>query len=82
MSPTVFREGKYRFYFFSREENRIHIHVASPDGEAKFWLEPIISLEKYAGLSKKQLNFLQKVVEGHNNEIIKNWKKHFKTGSN
>lgn len=52
-------------------------------GEAKFWLEPIISLENYAGLSTHtQLNFLQKVVEGHNNETIKKWKKHFKTGSN
>jgi len=35
MSPTIFRIGNYRFYFFSREENRIHIHVISPDGEAK-----------------------------------------------
>jgi len=42
MSPTVFKEGNYRFHFFSREEDRIHIHVVSPDGEAKFWLEPII----------------------------------------
>jgi uncharacterized protein YfaP (DUF2135 family) len=47
MSPTVFREGKYRFYFFSKEETRIHIHVISPDGEAKYWLDPIISLADY-----------------------------------
>ena len=35
MSPTVFREGSFRF-FFSREEERLHIHVQSPDGEAKY----------------------------------------------
>ncbi len=82
MSPTVFKEGKYRFHFFSKEEDRIHIHVVSPDGEAKFWLEPIISLASYAGFSKKQLNFLQKTVEKRKNEIIKEWEKHLKTGNN
>ncbi|NUN08239.1 MAG: DUF4160 domain-containing protein [Ignavibacteriaceae bacterium] len=37
MSPPVFIKGNYRFHFFSKEESRIHIHVVSPDGEAKFW---------------------------------------------
>lgn len=44
MAPTIFREGSFRFFFFSREESRIHIHVAHTDGEAKFWLEPKIEL--------------------------------------
>ena len=79
MSPTVFKDGKYRFHFFSKEESRIHIHVVSPDGEAKFWIEPTISLANYYGLSKKELNCLQKTVEKHKNEIIKKWKKHFKS---
>ena len=78
MSPTVFKEGRYRFHFFSREEKRIHSHVVSSDGEAKFWLEPTISLVNYTGFSKKQLNLLQKMVEKHKHEIIKNWKEHFK----
>ncbi len=78
MSPTVFKEGKYRFHFFSKEEERIHIHVVSPDGEAKFWLEPTISLANYCCLTKRELNHLQKTVEKHKNEIIKKWKKHFK----
>ncbi len=82
MSPTVFKEGKYRFHFFSKEEDRIHIHIVSPDGEAKFWLEPIISLANYSGLSKKELNFLQKIIERHKNEIIKKWEKHLKTRNN
>lgn len=38
MSPTVFRVKDYRFFFFSREETRAHIHVSSPEGEAKFWI--------------------------------------------
>ncbi|MGD1120175.1 MAG: DUF4160 domain-containing protein [Dehalococcoidales bacterium] len=44
MSPTIFRIKGYRFYFLSNEETRIHIHVTSGDGEAKFWLEPTILL--------------------------------------
>ena len=79
MSPTVFKEGNFRFHFFSREEDRIHIHVISPDGEAKFWLEPIISLANYSGYTKRKLNTIQKIIERHENEIIKKWKKHLKS---
>jgi hypothetical protein len=39
MSATVFRKGGYRFYLFSREEPRMHVHVHHVDGEAKFWQE-------------------------------------------
>ena len=44
MSPTVFRARGFRFFFFSRKEPRMHVHVGSSDGEAKFWLEPEVEL--------------------------------------
>ena len=78
MSPTVFRYRNYRFFFFSREETRMHVHVSCPDGEAKFWLEPTVSLCEYYGLSSQSVRKLQKIVEGRKNEIIGAWKKHFK----
>ena len=34
MSPTVFHENGFRFFFFSREGNRKHVHVYCSDGEA------------------------------------------------
>jgi len=77
MSPTVFKSGSYRFYFFSREEPRKHVHITSPDGEAKFWIEPIVSLANSAGLSAKQLREIQVLVESHIDEISKAWKEHF-----
>ncbi|WP_205617582.1 DUF4160 domain-containing protein [Pelomicrobium methylotrophicum] len=40
MAPTVIRDGPFRLFFFSREEPRMHVHVAHPQGEAKFWIEP------------------------------------------
>ena len=33
MAPTVVRDGRFRLLFFSREETRIHVLVAHPDGE-------------------------------------------------
>ena len=53
--PTVFIVGRYRFYFFSREEERRHIHIASPDGEAKIWLEPEISIAKVINLNSREV---------------------------
>lgn len=78
MSPTVFRYKGYRFFFFSREENRMHIHVYSAEGEAKFWLDPMIALENNYGFNIHQLREIQKIIGEHKNEIEKSWKKHFK----
>ena len=33
MSPTIYREGPYRFFFNSREESRMHVHIASAEME-------------------------------------------------
>lgn len=77
MSPTVFRYKNYKFFFFSNEESRMHIHIWSPDGEAKFWIEPVVALADYKGFSKRQITELKKVVEKHAQEIEKVWKKHF-----
>ena len=77
MSPTIFRYKNYRFFFFSREETRKHVHVTSPDGEAKFWLEPVVALAYHYSLSPKQIQELQKKVEEYKNEILKAWQKHF-----
>ncbi len=79
MSPTVFRYKSYRFFFFSREEKRVHIHVSCPEGEAKFWIEPVVSLEKNYGLPQKKLNELQNLIEEHRDEILRAWKRHFRS---
>ena len=77
MSPTILRMKGYRFYFLSNEEKRMHVHVTCADGEAKFWLEPIVSLAIYYKLDSRRLTEIQKIVEAHKNEIIKEWKKYF-----
>jgi hypothetical protein len=77
LAPTVFREGAFRFFFFSREELRIHIHVAHTDGEAKFWLEPTIELALSKGLNSKQVNEALILVQQHREEILNAWQAHF-----
>lgn len=77
MSPTVFREDGFRFYFFSREEPRMHVHVQCADGEAKYWLEPKIDLAHNYGLSDRQLRSAQALIEAHENVIRSSWVAHF-----
>ena len=77
MAPTIFRQGAFRFFFFSREELRMHVHVTHTDGEAKFWLEPNIELALNQGLSHKQINEALALVHAHQEEIINAWHSHF-----
>ena len=77
MAPIVVREGNYRLFFFSREESRMHVHVAHPHGEAKFWLEPKIELAKHVGLSTQQIREAERIVSAHLVEITDAWHKHF-----
>ena len=77
MSPTVFKEKGFRFYFFFREETRMHVHVQASGGEAKFWLEPTIDLAKNYGLTEKELRDARKILEEHEDEIKSAWETHF-----
>ena len=40
----IHKEGPHRFFFNSQEESRMHVHVSTSEGTAKFWLEPIVAL--------------------------------------
>lgn len=77
MSPTVFRDGPFRFFFFSREEARLHVHVQSADGEAKFWIDPEIELAHNHALGPQDLNRALQLVVAHEQEIRDAWHRHF-----
>jgi len=77
MSPTVLRCGELRFFFFSREEERMHIHVQSPEGEAKFWLEPAITLAQNHGLKGRSVFEALRLIQEHEQEIRRAWHTHF-----
>ena len=77
MAPTLRREGGYRFFFFSREEPRPHVHVNHSDGEAKFWLEPAVALAQNVGLDARQLRECAALVERYRDEFLAAWHRHF-----
>ena len=77
MNPTIYNEGPYRFFFFSREESRPHVHVISSNGEAKFWLDPVIALANSDGLSQVELRRIQKIMERNHGKFRKAWKDFF-----
>ena len=77
MSPTIFREHGYRFYFFSREEPRMHVHIMSQSGEAKYWLEPDLELAKNHRLTRTELREIEQLIEAHFDELKTAWATHF-----
>jgi hypothetical protein len=78
--PTVLRYDGYRFFFYSDEGNHReppHIHVRQGRDEAKFWLEPFVSLAYNEGFSARSLNNIQKSVEIHKDELERAWHEYF-----
>ncbi|HEX5398516.1 MAG TPA: DUF4160 domain-containing protein [Verrucomicrobiae bacterium] len=55
----------------------MHVHVISPDSEAKFWLEPEIELAFSKGFGTTEVNELNTIVEERQNEIRDSWQRHF-----
>lgn len=77
MSPTIFKEKGYRFFFFSREEVRCHVHVISSEGEAKFWLKPKIELAKNFKFNSKKIKEIENIIKEHYEEIVNQWEEYF-----
>ena len=63
----------------SREKkSRKHVHVATADGEAKYWLEPDVALANNYRLSSRQLNEVEAIVRKRKDEIEAAWQRHFR----
>lgn len=55
----------------------MHVHVQSPDGEVKIWLEPEIELARSYGLSEQDVSRVLKLVTERAQEIRNAWNEHF-----
>jgi len=82
VSPTVFKWRGYRFYFFSREEPRMHVHIVCADGEAKFWMEPDVEVARNYHLTAKQISQIEAEVRERKDEISNAWRRYFPGRSN
>jgi hypothetical protein len=75
--PTVLRVGRYRFVFFSNENNEPpHIHAKAESNQAKFWLDPIKLAANY-GFKAHELNEIEGIIREHRQELLEAWHEHF-----
>lgn len=71
--PTVLRIGRYRFHFYSDERGEPpHIHVRTPEGECKFWLDPI-RLAKNRGVRSHEVRSIERLVFEHRDFLMENY---------
>ena len=78
--PVVLRYKAYSFFFYSNEGNpreAMHVHVRSADGEAKFWLSPIVYLADSDGYDARTLRELRDAVMNNKALIERIWNEHF-----
>lgn len=55
----------------------MHVHAQGQNGEARFWLEPVIEVAQHTGLSRREINETQRLVQEHENDIRSAWHRHF-----
>jgi hypothetical protein len=76
--PTVLRIGSFRFHFYSDELNEpAHIHVRSPDGECKFWLDPV-RLARNQGIPAHDLRNIERLIFEHQQFLIEKYHEYHK----
>ena len=77
MSPTIHREGPYRFFFYSNEKGEPpHVHVEAGDGEGKLWIQSA-AFASHAGLSPKDLAKIVAIVKDHQADFLEAWHGYF-----
>ena len=71
--PTVFREGPYRVYFFSNEDDEPpHVHVDRDSATAKFWLNPVRAARN-RGFSDAEMTRIGRMLEARSDELMEAW---------
>jgi len=74
--PTVLSIGPYRFHFYSDEGTEPpHIHVATPGGECKFWLNPV-RLARNKGVAPHLVRAIEKLVFQHVDLLTEKYHEH------
>jgi hypothetical protein len=75
--PTVFREGPYRFFFYSADGHEPpHVHVERDANVAKFWLDPI-RLADSGGYGARELRTVEALVRRHRDQLLRAWDDYF-----
>jgi len=54
----------------------MHVHVESPDGQLKVWLEPRIELAENHEIPEREVTKILRIIERHHGEIEQRWRGH------
>ena len=71
--PTLFIVFGFRFMFYSNDHEPIHVHVIKGDAEARFQVNPEITLLDSKGLKPAELKLAESLVEENKEMIIERW---------
>ena len=81
--PVVFRHRGFRFFFYSNEgspREPMHVHVDKGNCEAKFWIEPAVSVAYNDGFDARTLRQLLDIIVANGNRIERTWHDYFNQG--
>ena len=75
--PTLFIVFGFRFMFYSNDHEPIHVHVIKGNAEARFQVQPEVTLIDSKGLKPAELKLAESLVEENKEMIIERWKTFF-----
>ena len=78
--PEIFRFYGFKFFFFSREHEPMHVHVEGKGGYAKFNYDDILDkfeLDYSYGLKPSELKRIHRIINDNANTVKIVWNWHF-----
>ena len=76
--PELFRFFGFSFFFYSKENDPLHVHVEGNGGMAKFeWNGTEFALVERHGIKAGDFKKIKAVIDENADIIIAQWNKHF-----
>lgn len=72
MSPTLYKLGNVRVVMYPKDHNPPHVHVISPDAEAKFDIQTFECLFS-RGFSKKDIRRIKEYLSARKKHLMEAW---------
>lgn len=77
--PVVLRQSGYRVEFYASDNDEPpHVHVKKNGKHAKFWLDPVVTLEFSKRFRPHEVTEIRKMVEQHHVEFVEAWNGFFR----
>jgi hypothetical protein len=79
--PTVFSEGGFRFFFYSKDiGERPHVHARNGDGEVKIWLDSFEAKRIRGAMKGEDVAGAVTIARRRRDEIVGKWEEMVRRG--